>query len=189
MLKKQIKFAQQSNNEIKQFIKINLNYCLNNAAAERKITLSRIDYCNSQLFGSTHGVTSHLIRMQNYAARVMLLIQKSANIAIYLRSLHCLPVKVRSLYEMPSLCYHFHNSTAPSYVTDMLQKKPSHSRSVHTISHTMPLLNKTVYGRATLGDRSFSYASSVWNSIPKGVKCAPSMSSFQSRKIRLFRSV
>ena len=39
MLKnKQIKFSQQSNNEIKQFIKINLNYCLNNAAAERKIT-------------------------------------------------------------------------------------------------------------------------------------------------------
>ena len=36
--KKQIKFAQQSNNEIKQFIKINLNYCLSNAAAERKIT-------------------------------------------------------------------------------------------------------------------------------------------------------
>ena len=38
MLKKQIKFAQQSNNEIKQFIKINLSYCLNNAAAERKIS-------------------------------------------------------------------------------------------------------------------------------------------------------
>ena len=39
MLKtKQIKFAQQSNNEIKQFIKIYLNYCLNNAEAERKIT-------------------------------------------------------------------------------------------------------------------------------------------------------
>ena len=36
--KKLIKFAQQSNNEIKQFMKINLNYCLNNAAAERKIT-------------------------------------------------------------------------------------------------------------------------------------------------------
>ena len=34
MLKKNIKFAQQSNNEIKQFIKITLN----NAAAERKIT-------------------------------------------------------------------------------------------------------------------------------------------------------
>ena len=28
--------------------------------------LSRIDYCNSLLFGSTHDVTSHLYRIQNY---------------------------------------------------------------------------------------------------------------------------
>ena len=31
--------------------------------------LSRIDYCNSLLFGSTYDVTSHLQRIQNYAAR------------------------------------------------------------------------------------------------------------------------
>ena len=30
--------------------------------------LSRIDYCNSLLFDSTHDVTSHLQWMQNYAA-------------------------------------------------------------------------------------------------------------------------
>ena len=34
--------------------------------------LSRIDYCNSLLFGSTHDVTFHLQRTQNYAARVIL---------------------------------------------------------------------------------------------------------------------
>ena len=34
--------------------------------------LSRIDYCNSLLFGSTHDVTSHLQRIQNYAARLIL---------------------------------------------------------------------------------------------------------------------
>ena len=34
--------------------------------------LSRIDYCISLLFGSTHDVTSHLQRMQNYAARLIL---------------------------------------------------------------------------------------------------------------------
>ena len=34
--------------------------------------LSRIDYCSSLLFGSTHDVTSHLQRIQNYAARVIL---------------------------------------------------------------------------------------------------------------------
>ena len=30
--------------------------------------LSRIDYCNSLLFGSTHDVTSYLQQIQNYAA-------------------------------------------------------------------------------------------------------------------------
>ena len=58
--------------------------------------LSRIDYCNSLLFGSTHDVTSHLQRIQNYAARVILRLPKSSSITIHLKSLHRLPVKVRS---------------------------------------------------------------------------------------------
>ena len=39
--------------------------------------LSRIDYCNSLLFGSTNDVTSHLQRIQNYAARVIYINGKS----------------------------------------------------------------------------------------------------------------
>ena len=68
--------------------------------------LSRIDYCNSLLFGSTHGVTSHLQRIQNYAARVILCLPKSSSITTRLKSLHWLPVKVRSTYKIPCLCYH-----------------------------------------------------------------------------------
>ena len=56
--------------------------------------LSRIDYCNSLLFGSTHDMTSHLQRIQNYAAQVMLCLPKSSNITTHLISLHWLPVKV-----------------------------------------------------------------------------------------------
>ena len=41
--------------------------------------LSRIDYCNSLLFVSTHDVTSHLQRIQNYAAHVILRLPKSYN--------------------------------------------------------------------------------------------------------------
>ena len=37
--------------------------------------LSRIDYCSSLLFGSTHDVTSYLKRTQNYAARVIVRFQ------------------------------------------------------------------------------------------------------------------
>ena len=153
--------------------------------------LSRIDYCNSLLFGSTNDVTSHLQRIQNYAARVIFRLPMSSSITIHLKSLHWLPVKVRSTYKIACLCYHCHSSTAPSYVTDMLHKKPLHTRNTRSSSYTMPLLNRPAHSKATLGDRSFSFASSsVWNSIPNDVRCAPSLSSFKSRlKTYLFRSV
>ena len=150
--------------------------------------LSRIDYCISLLFVHTHDVTSHLQRIQNYAARVILSLPMSSRITTHIKSLHWLPVKARSTYKIACLCYHCHSSTAPSYVTDMLHKKPLHTCSN---SYTMPLLNRPAHGKATLGDRSFSFASSsVWNSIPNDVRCAPSLSSFKSRlKTYLFRSV
>ena len=153
--------------------------------------LSRIDYCNSLLFGSTHDVTSHLQRIQNYAARVILRLPMSSSINIHLKSLHWLPVKVRSTYKIACLCYHCHSSTAPLYVTDMLHKKPFHTRNTRSSSYTMPLLNRPAHSKATLGDRSFYFASSsVWNSIPNDVRCAPSLSSSKSRlKTYLFCSV
>ena len=91
--------------------------------------LSRIGYCNSLMFGSTHDVTSHMQRKQNYAARVILRLPTSSGITTHLKSLPWLPVKVRSTYKIACLCYHCHSSTAPSYVADMLHKKPSHTRS------------------------------------------------------------
>ena len=143
--------------------------------------LSRIDYCNSLLFGSTHDVTSHLQRIQNYAARVILRLPKSSGISTRLKSLHWLPVKVRSTYKIACLCYHCHSSTAPSYVADMLHEKPSHTCITRSSSYSMPLLNRPAHSKATLGDRSFSFASSsVWNSIPNDVRCAPSLSPFKS---------
>ena len=120
--------------------------------------LSRIDYCNSLLFGSTHDVTSNLHRILNYAARVILRLPMSSSIATHLKSLHWLSVKVRSTYKIACLCYHCHSSTAPSYVADMLHKKPSHTRNTRSISYTMPLLNRPAHSKATLGNRLFSLA-------------------------------
>ena len=111
------------------------------------VVLSRIDYCNSLLFGSTHDVTSHLQRMQYYAARVIMRLLKSFGITTHLKSFHWLPVKVRSTYKISCLCYRCHSSTAPSYVTNMLQKKPLHTRNTRSSSYTMPLLNRSAYSK------------------------------------------
>ena len=153
--------------------------------------LSRNDYCSSLLFDSTHDVTSHLQRIQNYAARVIVRLAKSSSITIHIKSLHWLPVKVRSTYKIACLCYHCHISTAPSYVTGMLHSNPLHTRNTRSSSNTMPLLNRPANSMATRCDRSFSFASSsVCNSIPNDVMCAPSLSSYKSRlKTYLFRSV
>ena len=111
-----------------------------------------------------HDVTSHLQRIQNYAARVILRLPMSSITTINFKSLHWLPVKVRSTYKIACLCYHCHSSTAPPYVTDMLHRKPLHTRNIRSSSCTMPLLNRHAHSKATLGDRSFSFASSsVWN--------------------------
>ena len=124
---------------------------------------SIIDYCSSLLFGSTHDVTSHLQRIQNYAAQVILRLPMSSSITIHLKSLHWFPVKVRSTCKV-AIEKNCHSSTAPSYVTDMLHKKPLHTRNTRSSSYTMPLLNRPAHIKATLGDRSFSFASSsVWN--------------------------
>ena len=117
--------------------------------------LSRIYYCNSLLFGSTHDVTSHLQRIQNYAARVILRLPKSSSITIHLKSLHWLPVKARSTYKKAYFCYHCNSSTAPSYLADMLHETPLHARNTRSNSYTMPLLNRPAHSKATLGDRSF----------------------------------
>ena len=135
-------------------------------------------------------MTPHLQRIQNYVARVILKLPKSSSKTIHLKSLHWLPVKVRSTYRIACLRYHCHSSTTPSNVTDMLHRKPLNTRNTRSSSYTMPLLNRPAHSKATLGDRSFSFASSVWNSIPNDVWCAPSLSSFKSRlKTYLFCSV
>ena len=94
--------------------------------------LSRIVYCSSLLFGSTHDLTSHLQRIQNYAARLILCLPMSSSITTHLKSLHWLPVKVRSTYKIACLCYHCNSSTAPSYVADMLHKSHCTLAPAHT---------------------------------------------------------
>ena len=114
--------------------------CTATATLVSAFVLSRIDYCSSLLFGSTHDVTSHMQRIQNYAVRVILRHPKSSNINTHLKSLHWLHVKVRSTYKIACLCYHCSSSTALSYVADMPQKKPSQMSGVPHHCHHLSLV-------------------------------------------------
>ena len=88
-----------------------------------------VDYNNSLLHGSTHDTTICLQRIQNNAARVLLRLSRSANIAIHLNrlinkqtkhtleSFKWLGVKVRSTYKTAMFCCDCHSITTPLHVT------------------------------------------------------------------------
>ena len=98
--------------------------------------LSKNDYCNSLMFRSTNDVKSNLLRIQNYAVRVILRLPMLSNINTILKSLYWLPVNVSSTSIIACLCYHSHRSTAPSHVADMQQKKKQHPQhSLQLIHH------------------------------------------------------
>ena len=78
------------------------------------IDLSKIDYCTSLLFGSTHDVTSRLQRMQNYAARVTLRLPMSSSLTTHLKSLASCQSKKHfqnSLFVLPLPLHHHVSST------------------------------------------------------------------------------
>ena len=136
---------------------------------------------------------SHLQQFQVYAAGEILCLTKSSSITTHLESLNWLPVKVRSTYQIA-----FCATTAKAVLHYIIcrchaaKKAITHPQRFLQLIHQLltPLLNRPAHSKATLGDRSFSFASSVWNSIPNDIWCAPSLSSFKSRlNTYLFRSV
>ena len=127
--------------------------------------LSRLDYCNSLLFGCPQYLLNKVQEVQNNAARLILRVSKMDHISPHLASLHWLPIDSWMQYKLSSLCYNCLNSTAPDYLTELLKiYKPTHQ--LHSSSDTSILCIPTVRTHL-LCQRSFSYAApTVSNTLP-----------------------
>ena len=141
--------------------------------------LSRLDNCNSLLFGCPQYLLKKLQKVQNNAARLFLRVSKTDHISPHLASLHWLPIDSRIQYKLSSLCYNCLNSTAPDYLTELLRIfKPT--RQLRSSSDTSILCIPTVRTHS-LGQRSFSYAApTVWNTLPYEIRSSNTSSYFKS---------
>ena len=95
------------------------------AALVLALLTSRLDYCNSLLYGVPACKLEQLQRVQNIAARVVTLTRCSPenHITPVLKSLHWLPIKIRIDFKILLLTYKCVNSIAPKYLCNLVTKK------------------------------------------------------------------
>jgi len=82
---------------------------------------SRLDYCNSLLYGITDSLFRRLQSVQNAAARFISSVRRSDHIMPVLRQLHWLPVRQRVQYKLTLLVYESLRGLTPLCLSDECQ--------------------------------------------------------------------
>ena len=81
---------------------------------------SKLDHCNSLLYGLPNCLIKKLQHVQNAAARLITLSRKHEHITPILLNLHWLPVNYRIIFKILLITYKALNDLAPTYVRDLL---------------------------------------------------------------------
>ena len=127
---------------------------------------SRLDYCNSLLYGIADCQLRRLQCIQNAAARLITRTRKFDHVSPVLRDLHWLPVRQRIVFKVATLVFKCLHGLAPSYLTEYCTPVSTIEGRRHLRSATTQLLFVPSY-RTTFGSRSFAVSGpTVWNNLP-----------------------
>jgi len=126
---------------------------------------SRLDYCNSLLYGISDGLLTKLQTIQNAAARVVTGTRKFDYITPVLHQLHWLPVRQRITFKLAMITFKYRRGLAPSYVAHVCIPVSSvvgrwQLRSGHSSCHAPGL---RLVGETLL---SLARPHGTWNSLP-----------------------
>ena len=137
---------------------------------------SRLDYCNSLLYGIDDIDLTRLQRVQNQLTRLVTKSPPFTHSFPLLRSHHWMPVRFRILFKINLLTYKTLREKQPVYLHSMLAASiPSRSlRSNNNNSLSVPRV------KTNTGARAFhACALSLWNNFPLSVPSASSAAIFK----------
>ena len=134
---------------------------------------SRIDYCNSALYGVAASTLDRLQSILNAAARLILRVPKYGHISAAIRDrLHWLPVRRRIEFRICMLVRNSLSRTAPAYLMDLCLPSSSVPGRRHLRSAGKGDLVVPSFRRERSGRRGFSVAGPCcWNSLPPTIRC------------------
>ena len=152
------------------------------------IVSTRLDYCNSLLYGASVHNIQRLQRVQNTLARVVSGTKKRDHIKPALRDLHWLPVGQRIEYKVALITHKVLNTGQPTYLSNLIKEyKPARELR----SEGKRLLAKPTGLKSALASRSFTRGSeTVWNNLPESMRKIENTNCFKKHlKTHLFTTV
>jgi len=105
------------------------------------LVLSRLDYCNSVLFGLPANLIQRLQSVQNAAARLIFRIRRTEHITPALISLHRLRASERISFKVAVMTYQSIHSTSPSYLLSCFTRVADKTSRPRLRSSTSPRLD------------------------------------------------
>ena len=147
------------------------------------LVTSRLDYCNSLLYGCKTSFIKRHQRIQNYSARAICKIAKYDHISAVLKQLHWHPVKARIEHKLLTLTFKAVHGQAPSYLSELISRRPT-LRPVLRSNHSLLLTVPKITSRAdkSTADRAFSLsAPKLWNSLPEELRNCSSVETFKGK--------
>ena len=133
------------------------------------VIVSRLDNCNSILYGICEAELNRLQRLQNSCARLIYGRRKNDHVSDLFSELHWLPVKQRILFKILLFVFKIFIGMAPLYLETSVLITDYDNRILH-----IPRSNTSI------GDRAFSNcAPRLWNALPISLRKAETVSYFK----------
>ena len=142
---------------------------------------SKLDFCNSLLYGVGKSLLQKLQSVQNAAARLVTCSRKYDHVTLLLKDLHWLPIAERIKFKILLLTFKCPHNLTPSqaYIQDLLVRH-RHIRSLR--SSSFQRLSRPNYNLMTYGARGFAVsASELWNHLPIDITSSHNLETFKSK--------